>query len=271
MTKLSKEVSGMKKRELEVELVGFCGFYDTTAGTELDTQIESDLSNVPSCFDVLNMRNWDCWYFNDSAYRQDFSNILMGDFMDMVVSKLGHIIPMTVSTDPVVVSSPAYYNFTTDRLFKKVVVSKKGFNRLMSFLRRYPKFCKKVFENYFTSYDGFTSFYPNTLDYWFSRKFKTVTNLEFAYLIHCALCIVLGSLDKYVSSVRELEYDVECVAGFSYREYMDEDLFKKEFDEALKKANLEPCKEFVEDVINGMCIYAMEFFTIKGNKIVLDK
>lgn len=261
----------MKKRTLELELVGFCGFYETTAGDLLEQQIESDMQCVPSCFDVLNMRDWDCWYFNDSAYRQDFSNAIMGNFMDMVVSKLGHIIPMTVSTDPVVVSSPAYYNFTTDRLFKKVVVSKKGFNRLMSFLRRYPKFCKKVFENYFTSYDGFTSFYPNTLEYWFSRKFKTVTDLEFAYLMHCALCITLGSLDKYYNVIREYEDDAEMEGGFSYTEYIDEDQYKEDFNKALDNAGLIPCKEFVDDVIDSMRIYGMDLFTIQGNKIVLDK
>lgn len=261
----------MKKRTLELELVGFCGFYETTAGDLLEQQIESDMQCVPSCFDVLNMGNWECWYTNDQAYRYDFAKRVMQDYLDLVVEKLKPIIHFEFTNDPVDMYSPLYRNYETDRVFKKVVVGKKGFNRLMSFLKRYPGFCRKVFENYFTDHSGYNSFYPNTLEYWFSRKFKTVTDLEFAYLMHCALCITLGSLDKYYNVIREYEDDAEMDGGFSYTEYIDEDQYKEDFNKALDNAGLIPCKEFVDDVIDSMRIYAMDLFTIQGNKIVLDK
>lgn len=66
--------------------------------------------------------------------------------------------------------SPREYNFSTDRAFIKVEVSKNNLIKVIQWIyENYYDELKIAIKEDFTSYDGFLSFYPNDIDIWMNK------------------------------------------------------------------------------------------------------
>ena len=66
--------------------------------------------------------------------------------------------------------SPREYNFSTDRAFIKVEVSKNNLIKVIQWIyENYYDELKIAIKEDFTNYDGFLSFYPNDIDIWMNK------------------------------------------------------------------------------------------------------
>jgi hypothetical protein len=89
----------------------------------------------------------------------DVFNDYIDEGIDGVLGKSKRLFKFSAMT------SPKYYNFQTDRLFATVT---KTFVKKLWRISKADKHetLRAVIADNFTSYDGFSSFYPNTLDDW---------------------------------------------------------------------------------------------------------
>lgn len=251
------------KRTFELELVGFCGFYETLLGEYIDNGLNYDLENLHDSLSKLKVNEFDCWWDLDyKQYMKDVADLAMDRFIELGNENLEDIITLVPTGKVAEVFSPREYNFTTDRIFKQVKITEQDYYKLVDFLLGKKELAKQVFENHFTSYDGFSSFYPNTLDYWLNLDWNSLTNLQFSYIYHCALCVRLyendyyrhdnngDSIDEimnvYLYAIRELENNVYEDFDTPYTDYVNWWKYQKELRHALDREKVED----TDDVAN---------------------
>ena len=110
------------------------------------------------------------------------------------------------------ISSPKYYNFENDSIHVTIVPKVEAIKTYI--LEHYEEFDDYVKRKY-TSYDGFTSFYPNTAFQW-SIDTNIFTNLhESSHTLGCLLDFIMtneGEDDNdYISIVDEcINFDEYC-------------------------------------------------------------
>ena len=130
-------------------------------------------------------------------------------FCDAVEALLTDILGSEVTIEYQSIHSPREYNFTTDTVNVSITLDRAA---LVRYFAKYGGEMAGYFKARYTSYDGFISHYPATLDYW--RQFENWDNhglgavLE-AVLVHhygeeseaeeAALCGVEASLCDYMS------------------------------------------------------------------------
>jgi hypothetical protein len=71
---------------------------------------------------------------------------------------------IVVSVEDVVMSSPRYYNFETDRLWATVTLVDDWQDKVRAFMEENKDWLRERIENDWTSYDGFASFMSNNFD-----------------------------------------------------------------------------------------------------------
>lgn len=257
----------MNVRNFNLELVGFCGFYDSIFSDYLDDSLNYDLENLHDSLSKLHINEFRCWYeWNYKQYEKDVAEIAMTQFLLLGNDMLKDLMQLKITGKDVVVASPAFYNFETDRISKQVIVKETDYQRLVGFLIGNKKLVKQVIERHFTSYDGFTSFHPNTLEHWLNLEWNELTDLQFSYLYHCALCVALfeckyyrhdnngDSIDNindvYEYAIRELENNVYDDLDMCYTDYVDLWQYHRELNKALDKENVVVSDECA-DIING--------------------
>lgn len=159
----------MQKEKIEICLP-FCGFYETWAGEK----IEEWLFGYWRDRNVKDQNKWeyyqltekqkDKWEkFSDSNkyyqlradYKKSFCEQYARDFFKELHNESGVLLEF--EDRDVVLDSPRFYNFTTDRIFVKV--DKAGLLELYKKINM-VKFAEKVKEK-FTDRPGFSSYYPN--------------------------------------------------------------------------------------------------------------
>ena len=139
---------------------------------------------------------------------------------------------------------------------------------------------KQVFENHFTSYDGFTSFYSNKLDYWLHLDWDVLTDLQMSYLYHCALCVRLFENDYYrhdnngedmndimnvyFYAIRELENNVYDDFDTPYTDYVNWCQYQKELRPALDREKVQD----TDDVANHTLWDLVEYAINTSNQLV---
>lgn len=256
----------MDKRNFDLELIGFHGFYETALGDYIEDSLNYDLENLHDSLSKLRVNEFKCWWTIDNKqFMEDVADVAMANFIKAGNDLLSDVFKLIPTNKHAKVSSPREYNFTTDRIFKQVVVNKEDYDKLVKFLISKKDLVKKVIEFHFTSYDGFTSFHPNTLDHWLNLKWDSLTDLQLSYLYHCALCVRLFEsdyyredsygntigdiIDVYYYFVRELENNTYDDLEMNYNDYVDLGQYQKELRCALDKAGVVVSKQ-CEDVIN---------------------
>lgn len=121
----------------------------------------------------------------------------VGDFSRWASRELGIDLGLTFEA----LISPRFYNFETDRVFADV-----DLKVMRELLRRSAaddhEALRKVIEDRFTSYDGFSSFYVTDLDAWLRKPLRDWDHNELGTLL-------VASLQIAGADYREFERDVE--------------------------------------------------------------
>lgn len=273
----------MESRTFDLEVVGFCGFYETLLGEYVNDQINYDLENLDDSLSRLRINEFDCWNYDNEQYELDVVADIRDRFVQISNELMDDIYALPKHT-PVSIQRPPFYNFTTDQIYFKVVVSEKDYERLVGFLRGKKNLIKEVIERHFTSRSGFTSYYDNTLDYWLNIPFYELTSLKFSYLYHFGLCVRLFENDNYrehngekVNDINEvyenymseIEEDVYNDLDFNYSDYVDWDEYRKELKQAVKKN-----KTIVTDDILEGSLYElvdMRYIINEHNELVIKE
>ena len=74
----------MNTRTFEIELVGFCGFYETALGEYLDNGLNYDLEHLHDSLSKLKVNEFNCWYDLDyKQYMKDVADLAMDKFIDL--------------------------------------------------------------------------------------------------------------------------------------------------------------------------------------------
>ena len=72
----------MNIRNFELELVGFCGFYDSIFSDYLDDSLNYDLECLHDSLSKLHINEFNCWYeWNYKQYEKDVAEIAMTQFL----------------------------------------------------------------------------------------------------------------------------------------------------------------------------------------------
>lgn len=257
------------EKRFKLEMVGFCGFYETMFSEYLDDGLNYDLENLHDSLSKLKINEFNSWYeWNFKQYQVDVADIVMRLFIEMATDLVGDIVKLNTTNKNAIVSSPKFYNFETDRISKQVIVSENDYNKLVGFLLGKKELAKQVIERHFTSYDGFTSFHPNTLEHWLNLEWNELTDLQFSYLFHCALCIRLYESgyyrkdnngdtidninDVYDYAIRELENNAYDDLEMCYTDYVNLCQYHRELRKALDKENVvvsDECADTINDTL----------------------
>lgn len=271
----------MKNKLFDLEIIGFCGFYETLLGEYIDDQINYDLENLDDSLSKLKIYDFFCWVDYDSKqYELDVVADVRDRFVQLSNELMSDIYELPTQT-PISIQKPPFYNFTTDQIYFKVKVSEKNYERLIGFLRGKKKLIKEVIERHFTSYPGFTSLYENTLDYWLNIPFCELTDLKFSYLYHFGLCVRLFENDNYrehngkkvddinevyENYMNEIEADVYNDLDFNYSDYVDWNEYRKELKQAVKKNKI----IVTDDILEGSLyeLVDMRYIINEHNELV---
>lgn len=264
----------MTEKTFDVELVGFCGFYETALGEYLDNGLNYDLEHLHDSLSKLRVNEFNCFYDLDyKRFEKDVADFSMDRFIELGNENLEDIITLVPTGKVADVSSPRAYNFTTDRIFKQVKVTEQDYYKLVGFLLGKQELAKQVVENHFTSYDGFTSFYSNKLDYWLHLDWETLTDLQMSYLYHCALCVRLYENDYYrhdnngdsineimnvyLYAIRELENNVYDDFDTPYTDYVNWGQYQKELRHALDREQVQDTDDVANHTLWDLTEYAI--------------
>lgn len=168
--------------------IPFSGFYESMHSSELDRAIEQiaqdDSGDTVPLFDEdgEEFPLWDHVTWN--KIQTDYAKFYVENFAAYFEGETG--IDLGLKFDEV--SSPREYNFTTDRIFAKI--------RQSAVLAMFKKVDKTVLDalirERFTSYDGFSSYYANSLAEW-PQSVKEWDHNQIGTLIEA----VLGEFDEY--------------------------------------------------------------------------
>lgn len=154
----------MKTIQLEINLPLFEGFYNSYLNLSENIEVgegEEFCMNE----EQFNEIDWKATNNNVSKFYLEYIKDRLKDFFN----EIG-----IINLDFVKVDSPAFYNFTTDKLVCNIEVNK---NKFITELQKYNfEAWEQFLKDNFTSYDGFISFYPNDPNEWtelIEEKFDT--------------------------------------------------------------------------------------------------
>lgn len=160
----------MQKEKKEIT-IPFCGFYETYAREQIDRAIYADwaykngIEAEEECdLDDETQKKYEDFYLSEehdlevAKYKKDYITQYARAYFSQLHNETD--INLFFEDDEIVLDSPQYYNFTTDRIFVKVEKEK-----LLELYKKLDKvkFAEKIKEK-FTSYDGFSSYYDNSID-----------------------------------------------------------------------------------------------------------
>lgn len=158
--------------EFELEALGFCGFYESSLWNSdsieddinwlLDNEgAESDLDKVGDLYCSIDVEK----------YQQEISEYYMEEYIDSI----NRVYPDLLKSIPeakVEVSSPAYYNYSTDRIFQKVRLNTQKLKELHCEAMNSPKF-ESAIKEAFTPRMGYMPLLSEKLSDW-----KEITHLD---------------------------------------------------------------------------------------------
>jgi hypothetical protein len=141
--------------------IPFTGFYDSDHSALLDNELESIFSDnngdpLPSAGDSWEHIDW-------TKVHTEYAKRYADTFCDLLSDGAG--VPIRLKF--VELNSPRAYNFATDRIF--VEVSQRAVKALYKLATGHPAAKAQLdgqIHEKFTSYDGFMSFYDNSLAAW---------------------------------------------------------------------------------------------------------
>jgi len=163
---------------LEVSLPFFSGFYESELSAMMDREIESEAEYNGKEIEWLTER------YDFGAAMEAMSKAWTMAFSDELE------IPIEYDS----VASPKEYNFTTDRIFALIPLAEV---KKLEPLRHSEEF-KTILKQWFTSYDGFCSFYESNPDHadW-QKPIEEWDHNELSALLAAKVIQEFGSKEKF--------------------------------------------------------------------------
>lgn len=235
----------------------FEGFYDSKYSGEFDSIQEREAEHFAEYQDeegIAPELRLDASEFSEilldatdwaEAYRMG-SKVFVDAFNDIASEHLD--LPLRLSWESM--SSPREYNFATDRVFAHIPVDVVQALFARSAAEEHKRLAECIAKR-FTSYDGFSSHYPNQLATWLERDVTDWDHNELGTLL-------IALLSDYGDEHGEtLDWDVyyRCVDGDGfYHEYSEATDWKR-FEELVSDKRAEKLEELrLDDPEHPLCV-----------------
>ena len=112
-------------------------------------------------------------------------------------------------------TSPAYYNFETDKIYANATLSDDWREQVLKFMRDNKDWLSERIKKDWTSYDGFMSFMDNTYDSWLTR-FETEEDIDPRYLSTIVGYIMLKENDDIRWTLAECTLENIYIGSYIY-------------------------------------------------------
>ena len=149
----------MEKKNISIP---FDGFYESISSSNVENNAFMEWNKDETLCDHSELKDekadefWNYYMENAKRLELEYSK----DYADGLFAELKEHSGIELTASNVIVDSPREYNFRTDRIFLDTEKSK--------LLELYAKLGRKMFAEYikenFTSCDGFSSFYDNSIE-----------------------------------------------------------------------------------------------------------
>ncbi len=175
-----------EESELEFEVPGFWGFYNTnyTYNGDLEYMFFNDPDSLDKKTKELYQRFID--YEMDWQIDNEFIENVCKSYVDAFNSTMNDILPHWNPAEFNLCSMPKYYNFETDRCFAKAIFSNDVIDDIETYLKNHRDNFIEYLRNRFTSCDGYFSNYSNRIEDWEMPLHKMDYN-ELGAVIHFIL------------------------------------------------------------------------------------
>jgi hypothetical protein len=172
-----------EESELEFEVPGFWGFYNTnyTYNGDLEYMFFNDPDSLDKKTKELYQRFID--YEMDWQIDQDFIENVCKAYVDSFNNTMSEVLPHWNPATFNLCCMPKYYNYESDRCFAKSVFSNDVIDDIETYLKNHRDNFIEYLRNRFTSYDGYFSNYSNRIEDWEIPIYKMDYN-ELGAVIH---------------------------------------------------------------------------------------
>ena len=208
--------------EFELEALGFCGFYESSLwnSDSIEDDINWLLDNEGEESDLDKVDDLYC-SIDAEKYRQEISEYYMEEYIDSINRVYPDLIK-SISEEKVVVSSPAYYNYSTDRIFQKVKLNTQKLKELHREAMNSPKF-ESAIKEAFTPRMGYMPLLSDRLSDW-----KEITQLDITELnVLLNMQVDLKLREQMICGIKRL-CELKCEdTGIRPIDYIDQDLLYK--------------------------------------------
>ena len=146
--------------KVNIELPFFPGFYESdlensdTSYWAIKEELEYYQNECDTPCKELTEGDLD---FNYKGYEEDVRNAWVDGFRE-------HMPEMVLSLENVEMTSPKYYNFSTDKLWADIELKDGWEDDVRAFMTENADWLRERIKDDWTSYDGFTSFMSNNFD-----------------------------------------------------------------------------------------------------------
>jgi hypothetical protein len=198
----------MEKKIVEINLPFFDGFYESIYYNS--DSIYNDFHDYEDDYkeqygDDVTDDDFDIEY---KEYTQDVCKEFTEQFFDLApkfIEKL-EFVEMT---------SPAYYNFETDKIYANATLSDDWREQVLKFMRDNKDWLSERIKKDWTSYDGFMSFMDNTYDAWLTR-FETEEDIDPRYLSTIVGYIMMKENDDIRWTLAECTLENIYIGSYIY-------------------------------------------------------
>ena len=187
--------------------IPFCGLYHSSYDQQIDTEIEhlaewlAEEHNVTpeAASDAL----FTCLDCHDTW--QEISRLHVATWLELFSDDFG--VDLYTGHEFSGLTSPKYYNFSTDRVFARV-----SFDGVQTLFDRHKVDGFNVFgeilKERFTSYDGFISHYSNQVEAWLEKPLDEWDHNEVCTLLIASIALAEKSPQCVQDFNRNVEYEV---------------------------------------------------------------
>ena len=154
--------------KVNIELPFFPGFYESdlensdTANWAIKDKLDYYRNECDTPCKALTEDDLD---FNDAEYEKDVRDAWVDAFRENMPE-------IVLSLEDVVMTSPRYYNFETDRLWADIELADGWENVMRTFMDENAGWLSIRIREDWTSYDGFISFMENDINKWPEHLFE---------------------------------------------------------------------------------------------------
>lgn len=219
--------------------IPFCGFYCSIYDGEFDAQAEYTAEYVAEnhAVDLEAASNalFTCLDWHDAWH--NVARLHVEKWLELFSDDIG--VDLFTGHEFVALTSPKYYNFSTDRVFARV-----SFDVVQTLFNTHKanKFAvlSELLKERFTSYDGFISHYSNNIDVWLEKPLCDWDHNEIETLLLASI-VLNCSLENRPLCINDFNRAVEMeVLDYG----VGNGIFSPEYDETKLKEQLEIDREF---------------------------